>query len=205
MKAKTFIQTTNANDNHNTSSIQQVLLQQGLLQREPEADCSKEVRRSVELDLGEMEDDFLEGRPTLSPVCKDIHALHPTATDEDIASATRKLIASFPSMPPEFWGLLGNRIAELRFSRDRLKYMMHVALDTNQLINQYRYGRLTIADFTSISRPMTTYSFPEAEKNPLDKAYVYCHLDKPNLCEITTIEEAKLSGLRWEPFLRTCR
>ena len=193
---------TNANDNLNTSSIQQVLLQQGLLQREPEAGCSKVVRRSMKLDLGEMEDDFLEGRPTLSPVCKDIHALHPTATGEDIALAIRKLMTSFPSQTPEFWGLLGNRIAELRFSRDRLKYMMHVALDTNQLMNQYRYGRLTIADITSISRPMTTYSFPEAEKNPYDKAYVYCHLDKPNLCEITTIEEAKSSGLRWEPFIR---
>ncbi len=153
-------------------------------------------------DLGTTSDDFQEGRPTLSPVCKDLYALHPSATEGEIASAIRKLMASFPALPADFWGLLGNRLAELRFSRDRLRYMMHVALDTNQLINQYRYGRLCVADFTSIYRPMTMYSFAEAERHPQDKAFVFCHLYKPNLCEITTIEEAKSSGLRWEPFIR---
>ena len=193
---------TSLNDSHRTSSIPQVLLQQGLLRQETDEDYSESMRRTLQLDLGEIEDDFLEGRPTLSPACADIFAFHPKATEEDIASAIRKLAAAFPSLSPEFFGLLGNRFAELNFSRDRLKYIMHVALDTNQLTNQYRSGRLSIADFTSISRPMTKFSFPEAEKSPEDKAFVYCHLDKPNLCDITTIAEAKLSGLPWVPFMR---
>lgn len=153
-------------------------------------------------DLGWVEDDFDEPRPTRSPAVNDIFAFNPPAEDEDIAKTIRMLTGAFPNLSSDFWALLTNRFAELRFSKERLRYILHVALDTDRLINQYRYGRLTVADFTSITRPMTLYSFVEAEQRPGEMAYVYSHLDKPNLCDITTIEEAKLSGLHWIPFWR---
>ena len=170
--------------------------QRGLLPQESaKAYCSP-------FDIGWIEDDFPDGMPKMSPVCDDLYALHPSAEEADIATAISKLTIAFPNQSPEFWAILANRFAELHFSKERLKYILHIALDTDRLTNQYRYGRLTIGDFTSISRPLRTYSFLEAEREPLDKAYVYCNLEKPNLCQITTVEEAKMSGLKWIPFLK---
>ena len=62
------------------------------------------------------------------------------ATLAQLESATAQLAVAFPQMPPEFWSLLGKRIAEKRISGKRLEYAI------NQVIDNFTYQRLTIAD-----------------------------------------------------------
>lgn len=62
------------------------------------------------------------------------------ATLAQLDSATAQLAVAFPQMSPEFWSLLGKRIAEKRISGKRLEYAV------NQVIDNFTYQRLTIAD-----------------------------------------------------------
>lgn len=62
------------------------------------------------------------------------------ATLAQIESTTAQLAVAFPQMSPEFWSLLGKRIVERRISGKRLEYAV------NQVIDNFTYQRLTIAD-----------------------------------------------------------
>lgn len=62
------------------------------------------------------------------------------ATLAQLESVTAQLAVAFPQMSPEFWSLLGKRIAEKRISGQRLEYAV------NQVIDNFTYQRLTIAD-----------------------------------------------------------
>ena len=62
------------------------------------------------------------------------------ATLAQLESATAQLAVAFPQMSPEFWSLLGKRIVERRISGKRLEYAV------NQVIDNFTYQRLTIAD-----------------------------------------------------------
>lgn len=64
----------------------------------------------------------------------------PPATLAQIDTATTQLAIAFPQMSPTFWGLLGKRIAEKGITADRLSYAV------NQVIDNFTYQRLTIAD-----------------------------------------------------------
>lgn len=62
------------------------------------------------------------------------------ATIAQIEAVTTQLAIAFPQMSPNFWGLLGKRIAERRLSAKRLEYAV------NHVIDNFTYQRLTIAD-----------------------------------------------------------
>ena len=131
----------------------------------------------------------------------DLYANKPAAERDEVASAIRTLTAAFPNVSGDFWALLSNRFRVLGYSRERLQYILHIAIDTDRLTNQYRYGRLTVADFTSITKPITYYSYIEALENE-DLVLLYDMPDKPTFAHFATREEAKESGYRWEEFLR---
>lgn len=100
------------------------------------AQCSHILKQSVELSprglllhqlakSGSSEVSIFQDRP---------------ATLGQIEAVTTQLAVAFPQMAPEFWSLLGKRIAEKQFSAARLEYAV------NQVIDNFTYQRLTIAD-----------------------------------------------------------
>lgn len=130
----------------------------------------------------------------------DIFRAMPPATESDIVSAVRTLTACFPNMQPDFWALLTNRFAVLKFSRERLQHILHIAVDTDRLINQYRFNRLTVADFTSITISLQFYSYNEAMSNP-DLVWVFTD-PTSSKAKITTRREAEISGYKWKEIQR---
>lgn len=187
------------NENNNDLMRLQERVKQGYLPQNRDEDYSDSYA-PIRFDLGDVEDDYYEPRPTQSPAVNDIFALRPPASEEDIAKTVRLLAAAFPKLSPDTWALLSYRFAALGFSKEKLNYILHVALDTDELIKEYQYDRLSVPNFVSIKRPMKLYSYDEALRRPQEMAFVYSRLAGRTPCDITTIKEAEMSGLRWERF-----
>lgn len=130
----------------------------------------------------------------------DLFQALPPANESDIVNAIKTLTIAFPNMQPDFWALLTNRLKVLAFSRERLQYILHIAIDTNKLIQQYRFGRLTIADFTSITKQINFYSYNEALSN-LELVWVFTEPNSTK-AKITTRQEAIISGYKFEEIKR---
>lgn len=74
---------------------------------------------------------------------------------QQIAASVKKLSAAFPQMSADFFNILAERIAKRRLSAQRLEYAIE------QVIDNYTYQRLTIADIMSIDSRVEILSYAE--------------------------------------------
>lgn len=77
------------------------------------------------------------------------------ASDAQIAVTIKKLATAFPDMKEGFYNLLTEQIAKSNFTAGRLKY----ALDN--LLNNFHYKQLTIADLMSADVKCRVYNYYE--------------------------------------------
>lgn len=72
-----------------------------------------------------------------------------------IAACVKKLSTVFPQMPAAFFNILTERIVKRGLSASRLEYAVE------QVIDNYTYQRMTIADIMSIDKRFQILSFSE--------------------------------------------
>lgn len=77
------------------------------------------------------------------------------ASFEQITTTIAKLSAVFPDMSPSFFNILTEQIAKAGFSAKRLDYAL------NNLLNNFHYKHLTIADLMSLDVKCKVYSYHE--------------------------------------------
>ena len=119
----------------------------------------------------------------------------------EVAECVRQLSIAFPAMPTDFWVMLTQRFKALGFCRERLQYILHVAIDTDALINQYRYNRLCVADFTSITKPIESFSYSEAYEMYQNgrRDLVWINI-APKKSIIVTKDAAEFAGYQYKLF-----
>lgn len=77
------------------------------------------------------------------------------ASFQQIGASVAKLTVAFPGMSDEFFDLLTERIAKKGISADRLEYAIE------QVLDNFTYKHLTIADIMSIDRKVEIMSYQE--------------------------------------------
>lgn len=77
------------------------------------------------------------------------------ATQEEIKSEVRKLMAAFPDVTNDFLIVLIERMIENKFTKERVKDAISKTIDTNP------YKRPSIADIISFDRKVKLYTYSE--------------------------------------------
>lgn len=80
------------------------------------------------------------------------------ATPNDVLVATNRLKAAFPKMSGSFFSLLAERIIENNFTPERLSDAV------NQLIDNFNYKELNIADIIKFDKKVKLYSYNDVCK-----------------------------------------
>lgn len=76
-------------------------------------------------------------------------------TQAEMAKCMARLKIAFPSLPKEFYGLLGNRMKEKGFTDDKMRDAI------NYVIDNCKYPVPSIAEFLSFDRVVKLYSYNE--------------------------------------------
>lgn len=133
----------------------------------------------------------------------DAFGLQPAADERYAANAAALLAAAFPSLDPQQSVLLYDTLSTSGFSKERIEYIIYIALRTDRLINQARYGKLCVADFMSITIPLESFSFEDAVTKYQDgrRDLVWVRHDRATKKEIIVAEsQAKYAQLPYKPF-----
>ena len=77
-------------------------------------------------------------------------------TQPEMARYMARLKIAFPSLPKDFYMLLGERMKEKGFSDEKMKDAIHYVIDN------CRYPVPTIAEFLSYDKVVKLYSYKEA-------------------------------------------
>ncbi|MDD4532612.1 MAG: hypothetical protein PHW22_04200 [Bacilli bacterium] len=76
-------------------------------------------------------------------------------TQAEMAKCMARLKIAFPSLPKEFYGLLGNRMKEKGFTDDKMRDAI------NYVIDNCKYPIPTISEILSYDRVVKLYSYNE--------------------------------------------
>lgn len=79
----------------------------------------------------------------------------PVATQTEIKSEVRKLMAAFPQVSNDFLIVLIERMIDKKFTKERVKEAINHVIDTNP------YQRPSIADIISFDRKIKVYTYSE--------------------------------------------
>lgn len=77
-------------------------------------------------------------------------------TQAEMAKCMARLKIAFPSLPKEFYGLLGNRMKEKGFTDDKMRDAI------NYVIDNCRYPVPAIAEFLSYDKVVKIFTYQEA-------------------------------------------
>src|SRR5690554_2202106 len=76
-------------------------------------------------------------------------------TQREMTKCMARLKVAFPSLPKEFYGLLGNRMMEKGFTDDKMRDAI------NYVIDNCKYPVPSIAEFLSFDKVVKLYSYQE--------------------------------------------
>lgn len=122
----------------------------------------------------------------------------------EVSDAVRELSIAFPNLDITFWSQLLLVFRKKGFCKERLDYIVDVALTTDRLVNQYRFNRLCIADFTSITEPLTIIPNSVADNiSDPDVKIVSVRLGKETV--LTYEQDAIFACLEYKPWKSTAQ
>ena len=96
----------------------------------------------------------------------------PVATQTEIKSEVRKLMAAFPQVSNDFLIVLIERMIDKKFTKERIKEAINHVIDTNP------YQRPSIADIISFDRKIKVYTYSEISSKCYPGYSAFDHFEK---------------------------
>lgn len=96
----------------------------------------------------------------------------PVATQEEIKSEVKKLMAAFPEVKTDFLIVLVERMIDKNFTKERVKEAINHVIDTNP------YQRPSIANIISFDRKIKVYTYSEISQKCYPGYSAFDHFEK---------------------------
>lgn len=96
----------------------------------------------------------------------------PVATQVEIKSEVKKLMAAFPQVSNDFLIVLVERMIDKKFTKERVKEAINHVIDTNP------YQRPSIADIISFDRKIKVYTYSEISAKCYPGYSAFDHFEK---------------------------
>ena len=97
------------------------------------------------------------------------------ATGEQVRTEAKKLIAAFPDVTNDFIILLSDRLADNKFTAQRIKDAINFTIDT------CKYKRPSIADIVSFDRKIDVFTYEEIQNKCAPGYPAFEYYEKINL------------------------